>query len=119
MNPINFLQNMTAADVQRYVRIILQWIAASLVTHGTISANATWVEPTIGFAVGFASLLWTIYGTSLTAKLADMAAIANRPNTPIQGVVTTATPEGQALAANIKGPVVAAGTASATEIAKP
>ena len=119
MNPIKFLQNMTAADVQRYVRIILQWIASALVTHGMISASATWVEPTIGFVVGLASLIWTVYGTSLTAKLADMAALANRPNTPVQGVVLTATPEGQSIAANIDGPIVAAGTSDAAEIAKP
>ena len=72
MNPISIIQNMTSEDVQRYVRIGLQWLAGYLVTHGAISPTSTWIEPTIGLAVGLASLAWTIYGNRIKAKMVEV-----------------------------------------------
>lgn len=65
------IQNLTTEDIQRYVRIGLQWLAAYLVTRGAISPAASWVEPTIGVCVGFASFAWTIYGNRIKAKLVE------------------------------------------------
>lgn len=86
MNPLSFLSSMTSEDVQRYVRIILQWAAAALVTHGTISSTATWIEPAIGVLVGAASLAWTLYGNRLVAKLNEVA----KADTVAKVVVTDA-----------------------------
>lgn len=73
MNPLTYIQNMTSEDVQRYVRMGLQWLAAYLVTHGTIKSGASWIEPTIGAVVGVVSLGWTLYGNRINAKLAEIA----------------------------------------------
>lgn len=73
MNPLTYIQNMTTEDVQRLVRIGLQWLAAYLVTSGFIMPNATWVQPVIGVGVGVVSLAWTLYGNRLIAKLNDIA----------------------------------------------
>lgn len=48
----------------------------------------------------------------------DMVTLAKDPNSPIQGVITTATKEGQDLAKAIPGPIYFAGSDKATEIAK-
>ena len=73
MNPLTYIQNMTSEDVQRYVRIALQWLASSLVTYGYIKPGATWVPQAIGAAVGLASLIWTLYGNRIVAKLNEIA----------------------------------------------
>jgi hypothetical protein len=43
---------------------------------------------------------------------------AKNPTSPVQGIITTATPEGKALAASIPGPIVTAGSDAAVDIAK-
>lgn len=119
MNPVKFLQNMTAEDVQRYVRIGLQWLAAFLVTHG-MKQEASWVEPLSGLVVGLITLAWTMYGNRLTAKVAEITKYADDPKSPVQGVVMAATPEGKAIANSIdSSSVAAAGTPNASAIAKP
>lgn len=65
--------SLTSENLQRYVRIGLQWLAGYLVTAGMIQPNATWVQPAIGLAVGFASLIWTAYGNRLAAKINEIA----------------------------------------------
>lgn len=67
--------NLTTEAVQRYARIVLQWIAAALVTRGIITPDASWIQPTIGFLVGVVSLIWTLYGNRLTAKLNEVAKV--------------------------------------------
>lgn len=44
--------------------------------------------------------------------------LAAAPNSPLQGIITTNTPEGKQLAANTPGPIEPAGSTAATEIAK-
>ena len=73
MDILSYLRNLTSEDVQRYARIALQWIAAMLVTRGIVSPTSSWIEPAIGVGVGLASLLWTLYGNRLNAKLAEIA----------------------------------------------
>lgn len=70
----------TSEAVQRYVRIALQYLAATLMTHGVVSPSATWVEPAIGLGVGVATFLWTVYGNRVNALLAQAAKV---PNTTI------------------------------------
>lgn len=67
------LNALTSEAVGRYTRIALQWLAAYLVTSGMISPTATWVQPAIGFAVGAATFLWTIWGHRLQAQLTEIA----------------------------------------------
>lgn len=60
-------------------------------------------------------------GAILTGQSTQIQAVvdmAKDPASPIQGIVTTATPEGKALAQSIPGPIVSAGTSNATELAK-
>lgn len=70
-----FTTSLTTEAVQRYVRIGLQWLAAALVTRGIITPDATWVQPAIGFLVGAASFIWTLYGNRLTAKLNEISKV--------------------------------------------
>lgn len=60
-------------------------------------------------------------GTILTGQQSQIQAVVNMAKdeaSPVQGVVTTNTPEGKALAQSIPGPIVCAGSNAATEIAK-
>ena len=97
MNPLTWLSALTSEDVQRYVRIVLQWAAAALVTRGIISSNASWIEPAIGVLVGIASLAWTLYGNRLVAKLNEVAK---------QDEVTKVVVTDQATAASVPSPKV-------------
>jgi hypothetical protein len=45
--------------------------------------------------------------------------MAKNQASPVQGIITAATPEGKALAASIPGPIVTAGSSAATELSKP
>ena len=71
-----------------------------------------------GIAVAMLSGIGTIL-TGQTNQIQSVVAMAKDPASPIQGIVTTATDEGKALAASIPGPIVSAGSQAATEIAKP
>lgn len=60
-------------------------------------------------------------GAILTGQQTQIQAVvdmAKDPGSPVQGVITTNNDAGKAMAASIQGPIVAAGTNSATEIAK-
>lgn len=71
-----------------------------------------------GFFSGVLGIVLT-FTTGQGAQIKSVVAMADDPKSPVQGVVTTATPEGKALAASIQGPIVAAGSAQATELVKP
>jgi hypothetical protein len=79
MNPLTYIKNMTSEDVQRIVRTGLTLLAGSLVTHGAISATATWVEPAIGVGVFVASFGWQLYGNRINAKLSEIAKMDGNP----------------------------------------
>mgnify|MGYP001577391546 CR=1 FL=1 len=60
-------------------------------------------------------------GAILTGQGQQVQAVvdmAKDDKSPVQGLITTDTPEGKALAASIPGPIVAAGTVAATEMSK-
>lgn len=71
---------------------------------------------------GFASGILGIVLSFLTGQSGQVKAVvemAKDPNSPVQGVITSATDEGKALAASIPGPIVTAGTLAATDLSKP
>ena len=70
----------------------------------------------------FISGLLGIFLTFLTGQQSQIKAvveIAKDKDSALQGLITTDTPEGEALAASIPGPIVPAGTAAATDLSKP
>jgi hypothetical protein len=71
---------------------------------------------------GFTSAILGFVLTFTTGQQNQIAAVVNMakdPDSPVQGVITSATPEGKALAASIVGPIVTAGSSAATELSKP
>lgn len=97
-----------------------------LAAGGSSADLVTLFGPTASkLIIAAASLLAGIGGLFLSMVtdqanvIKDMVTIAKDPKSPIQGVITTDTPEGKRLAASIQGPIVAAGTNDAIEIAKP
>lgn len=68
---------ITSQDVQKYIRMVLQWGATWLVSHGMISDNGQWTEVIIGLAVGIGSFAWTIYGGRIQAKIDDFMKVVN------------------------------------------
>ncbi len=75
--------------------------------------------------VSISSICSAILGIILTTTTTQTGAIkavvemAKDPKSPVQGIITSATFEGKALAASIPGPIVAAGSTAATEMSKP
>ena len=69
-------------------------------------------------AAGIAVGIWSQLTKSDSAKVAAVVALAQDPASPVKGVITEDTTAGRALAASIPGPVVSAGSAAATAIAK-
>ena len=70
---------ITNADIQRYVRVALQWLAAYLTTRGMIDPNASWVQPVMGALVGMATFAWTIYGNRIQAKINEFIELGQDP----------------------------------------
>jgi hypothetical protein len=71
---------------------------------------------------GFASGVLGIILSFLSGQQSQIKAVvdmAKASNSPVQGVITSATSEGKMLAASIAGPIVTAGSAAATELSKP
>lgn len=96
---------MTAADFQKYSRIILYMLAGALIQHG-YGSQATW-EPWIGFAMTLLNLGWTLYGSRVQAKIDALVAT---------GEVAHVVVKDQALADAIPSPIV---TSTAETVVKP
>lgn len=73
MNPLTYIQNMTSEDVQRFVRVALNSLASALIAHGMFSAQASWLEPSIGALAWLATFAWTLYGNRIIAKINEIA----------------------------------------------
>ena len=71
-----------------------------------------------GFIAGILGIVLT-FMTGQGSQIKSVVAMAQDPSSPVQGIITTATPEGKALAASISGPIVTAGSDKATELSKP
>ena len=107
---------MTNEDIQRFVRIGLHFTAGVLISHGFGEAGS-WVATSTGVATEAATLGWSIWGMRITAKLQEMAALGQRADSPVKGVILSSTAEGHALAQAVPGPVVVEGSAQAHAIA--
>ena len=82
---------------------------APLITKEIISVS-TLVSGVLGIVLTFL--------TGQQSQIKSVVQMAKDPNSPIQAIITTASPDGKALAASIPGPIVAAGTDKATELSK-
>ncbi len=71
-----------------------------------------------GFATGVLGVVLAFI-TGQGSQIKSVVEMAKKQDSPVQGIITTATPEGKALAASIPGPIVTAGSAAATELSKP
>lgn len=109
--------NLTTADVQRYTRVFLHFLAGYLVSHG-FNEQASYITMGTGIAVEVVTMAWTIWGMRLQAKLNEMSQLADKSTAPVKGVILTNTQEGHSLAASTPGPVVVEGTIAATAVAK-
>lgn len=79
------------------------------------------VKEIVSLAI-FVSGVLGIFLTFITGQGSQVKAVvemAKDQSSPIQGIVTTNTPEGKALAASIAGPIVTAGSTAAAELSKP
>jgi hypothetical protein len=71
-----------------------------------------------GFVSGVLGIILTFI-TGQGGQIRAVVEMAKDPTSAVQGIVTTATPEGKALAASIPGPIGAAGSNTATQISQP
>jgi len=70
-----------------------------------------------GFTSGVLGIVLT-FTTGQQSQIKAVVDLAKDDKSPLQGVITSNTPEGRALAASIPGPIVTAGGAQAIELAK-
>lgn len=107
---------LTPQKIQQYVRIAIYLVIGGLGNYGI--TVGTWEPVVLAAGALVANFLWTMYGTRMNALIAEISQYARLENSPVQGVITTNTPEGVALAKDTPGPVVVAGSREATQVAK-
>lgn len=71
-----------------------------------------------GFVSGILGVILT-FTTGQISQIKAVVELAKDKKSPVQGIITTATPEGKALAVSIPGPIVTAGSPAAIDISKP
>lgn len=99
-----------------FIQRLLMFLAGVAVANKWIPEDL--VIPTIGFLMAIIGWLWGVSDNTQTAIVGKVDTMAKDPTSAVQGVVTTATPEGHALADSLPGSTVAAaGTPAATAIA--
>ena len=86
------------------------------VLFGQIVTN--YIVSAAGLAVAAVSGVGAIV-TGQGQQIQAVVDMAKQQDSPVQGIITSATPEGKALAASIPGPIVTAGSAQATALSKP
>ena len=109
---------MNNAQLMSLLRTLLQISGTAIVAHGTLGINGAMWEQISGAVIMIAPVVWSMFAHTDSAKVAEVVALAAQPKSPVQGVITTSDAAGKAMAASIQGPIVSAGTSSATEIAK-
>lgn len=103
-----------AVASQQMTDIITPWVSSVIVATAIVKS----ITSLFGLISAVCTGLLTKF-TSTDSVVRDVVQQAKAPDSPIQAIITTANPEGKALAASIPGPIVAAGSAAATDLAKP
>jgi len=113
------MNKLTTAQIFSIILVILGVLVAS-----TGQLNDLLGPQATKYIVSLAGLLMSILSgisaivTGASQQVKDVVAMAKDPTSPVQGIITTNSPEGVALAKSIPGPIVTAGGASALELAK-
>lgn len=123
---MNFFQNLTTVQKISLTISVLGFLAGASTQLTDIFAPLGSVAPLIvkeivsisGFVSGILGIVLAT-ATGQSAQIKAVVDMAKDPASSVQGVITSATPEGKALAASITGPIVTAGTAAATDLSKP
>lgn len=105
------------AQISGVVQRLLMFLAGVAVAKGWI--NQDLVIPIVGALMAIGGWAWGVQSNSTPALVAKVDAIAKEPDSPVQAIITTATPEGVALAKSIDGnTTVSAGSIGAASMAK-
>lgn len=113
------MNKLTTAQIFSIILVVLGVLVAS-----TGQLNDLLGPQVTKYIVSLAGLLMSILSgisaivTGANQQVKDVVAMAKDPNSPVQGIITTNSPEGKALAQSIPGPIVTAGGTSAIELAK-
>lgn len=65
------MKSLTSEQIQSYVRIALYFIAGNLVQRGIVTSGT--LELVAGLLGGLAVFGWTLWGSRLEAKIAEIA----------------------------------------------
>jgi len=95
-----------------FVMVIAKWPILSGYVDPALQTEIAALLATV--AVGY----WSQLTKTDEAKVKAVSDLALDPASPVKGVITENSPAGIAMAAKIDGPVVKAGSAAATSIAK-
>lgn len=111
-------------QIMEQLKLLLPAIGGVLTMIGVLTPaeSAHWIT-TIMNAVGplliLGGMIWGVLDKRQSSLVAKVDALAKDPNSPVQAVLTTNTPEGRALAAEIPGATtVPAGTIDAANLAR-
>lgn len=109
--------SQVTGSIDRVLLVLITWGLTQAANKGLLStSDIATLAPALAVIIAF--IVGYIQNTA--SKIALKASvIAENPNSPIQAVITTNTPEGRELAKSIPSPtIVTAGTVEATSIAK-
>ena len=118
---------MNRAQVEKLVRwalsglggFLVGWAASRGNQWGDIISNLLSSELVIGLITSAGVGLWAWISCRIPAIAALVDSLAKQPDTPIQALVLTKSPEGAAIANSLPGnTTVVAGTTAAGEMAK-
>jgi len=110
---------MNQTQTQTTLAPIVAFLAGLLAGKGVFGFDATTWAMILGSAFGLAATIWGAIAARQSAIVSQTATIAQDPNSPVKGVITTNTPEGRAMAQSIPAStIVAAGTTEAQSLAK-
>lgn len=113
------MSKLTTAQIFSIVLVVLGVLVAS-----TGQLTDLFGPQATKYVVSAAGMLMSILSgisavvTGQTQQIKDVVAMAKDPTSPVQGVITTNSPEGKALAQSIPGPINTAGGEGAIELAK-
>jgi hypothetical protein len=113
------MYKLTTAQIFSIILVVLGVLVASTgqLTDLFGPSVTKYVVSSAGMLMSILSGISAIV-TGQTQQIKDVVEMAKDPTSPVQGIITTNSPEGQALAKSIPGPINTAGGAGAIELAK-